>query len=196
MALRELGASLLECYKVQGNIKDLNRAIELHEKIFVFFPESDEEHGVISHNLALCLSALYNKLINQTDLNRAIDLQEKYLELHPQDHSAHGIFLWALGATLKKCYMKTESYSDLVRAIHLWKNALNIYPVQYHHFAAVASGLAATMIFAFKSSQSCLTSEQPPSLDETFQIYRLLKRYSPPVSLDLWDATEEMDMGC
>ena len=193
LALGELASSLWERYYMQGDVTDLNRSIEMEEKRLDLCPTGHPHHSTALGNLALSLSARYHRQGNLIDLNRAIDLEEKKLELCPPGHQNHGLALRNLASSLKDHYKKVKNHINLIRAIKLFKEALDTYPVQHCDFAFNAGQLAATILLSFKSSQIChpQVPDQPlPLPDEAFEYYRLLKRCSPAVSLDLWDATQ------
>ena len=182
-----LGLVLWEHYNRQGDVTDLNRAIEIEEKKLDLCPTGHQGHDMALCNLAASLQSRYEKLGNLIDLNRAIGLEEEHLQLSPSSHPAHGQALHNLAVSLQGRYKKLGDHSDLIRTIKLFKEALGSWPIQSCGFALTVRGLATTILLPVKS----LNSGQPlPQQDEAFDTYRLLKRCSPAVSLDLWDATQ------
>ena len=191
IALGELALSSLECYFIQGDMTDLNRSIEMGEKNLDLCPTGHPQHDQALGSLAVYLHTRYRKQGNLTDLNRGIDLQEKSLDLRPPGHQSHGLTLQNLAMFLTDHFNVEKKYSDLIRAIKLFKQALATYPVQHHSFAFIAGQLAGTILLPFESPQSCYPPDQSlPLPDEAFQMYRLLRKCSPAVSLDLWEATQ------
>ena len=180
-----------ERYDKEGNVIDLNKAIEMRAKRLELNPIGHYSHGSALWHLATSMWARYQKQGNLTDLDRAIELQEKHLELCPLNHPYHGVALHHLAVALKDHYKRTKNHHNLIRGIKLLKEALNIHPVQHQSFAQTVCQLAAIILLAAKSLKRHHLSNPPlPLPEEAFQTYSLLKRCGPAISLDLWKATQ------
>ena len=185
-ALGELALSLWNRYDAQQDMEDLNRSIDMGEQRLALCPAGHPHHDTALNNLALSIRARYQKQGNLTDLNQAIKLQEQFLVLHPPSFPKHGLALRNLALSLQDHYYEVEDYSDLIKAIQLFTDAMATFPVQHSDFAFIAGQLAATILMSLESSNP---GQPPPSLDEAFEAYSQLKKCSPAVSLDLWEAT-------
>ena len=144
-ALYSLANSFRICYKLNGNISDLNRAIEVFQTMLNLCPPGHPEHATALGGLALSLQIYYGIHPNQSNLNKIIEMQQKRLDLCPLGHCHHTDALGRLATSLRNRYNIQENMADLNMAIDMQQKRLNLCPEGHSEHSVALDNLAVSL---------------------------------------------------
>ena len=141
-ALFNLACSFRVCYKLNGNISDLNRAIGLFQARIDLCPPGQPGHATALGGLAISLWEYFEIHPNQADLDKIIEMQQKRLDLCPLGHYHHTEALGHLAASFRNRYKMQGNMADLNKAIDMQQKRLNLCPVGHLEHTVALDNLA------------------------------------------------------
>ena len=127
-ALNDSGVVFLRRYWAQGQLADLNRALQSWQTAVQRAPPDSPELPIYLNNLGNGLSDRYDRTGQLTDLEEAIRAWQTAVDRTPLDSSELPRYLNNLGHGLSYRYNLTGQRSDLEEAIHAWQTALQYAP--------------------------------------------------------------------
>ncbi|KAI6154867.1 hypothetical protein BKA82DRAFT_4347943 [Pisolithus tinctorius] len=129
-ALSRLASALYERFEKEGEMDDLNEAIDLSRAALELRPVEHNKYGrsISLNELAICLSVRYDNQGEEDDLEEAITLGRGALEFCPLEHPDRSVYLYSLANHLWKKFQKQTVMHDLDEAIELLCAALELRP--------------------------------------------------------------------
>ncbi|KAJ7215907.1 CHAT domain-containing protein [Mycena pura] len=129
-ALNNLGFAILVRFTVpagfaqQGDIRDINEAIDLHREALGLHTPSHLDRGVSLHKLGFALLTRFEEQEDMRDIDEAIDLYREALSLHSPPHPDRGSSLNDLATAILSRYKQQGDERDINEAIELNREAL------------------------------------------------------------------------
>ncbi|KUJ09999.1 uncharacterized protein LY89DRAFT_656612 [Mollisia scopiformis] len=121
--LSNLATTLRVRFAQTGQREDLNRAVEVGERVLdALAPEHPERSSFLT-NFAYILNVRYDQTGNQDDLKRIIETFEEVVTLLTPDSPIYASSLSSFATALSKRFEVTESMDDLARALKYGKMA-------------------------------------------------------------------------
>ncbi|RSL49523.1 hypothetical protein CEP54_012397 [Fusarium duplospermum] len=171
-ALNTLAARLDERFQLAGSLSDLNRSVDIRERLIVAVPweEWQPSRAEWLLNLAASLQRRYEQAEgdSRSDIDRAVDLSEEALRYLSENLLSATPALCTLAHALGGRAGLTQQVDDLDRAIHLLRKAQENTPV--HHSKSLEIGIDLAMRL-FQRSQM-IGSETTTDLDEAMGVAR------------------------
>ncbi len=126
--LNDSGVVFLRRYWAQGQLADLNRALQLWQTAVQQAPSDSPELPTYLNNLGNGLSDRYDRTGQLADLEEAICAWQAAVERTPLDSPELPRNLNNLGHGLSYRYNLTGQWADLEEAIHAWRTAVQHAP--------------------------------------------------------------------
>ena len=143
--LNDLGYSFAYCYKLGGEISDLNRAIEISQTRLDICPIGHPEHTKALGELVMNLWEHYHIQKNREDLNKLIAMEERWLDLCPSGCTDHLKALQELASSISERYRVQGNVTDLNTSIEMGEKLLDICPTDDPEYSTALNNLAFSM---------------------------------------------------
>ncbi|KAJ6614152.1 CHAT domain-containing protein [Mycena sp. CBHHK59/15] len=127
-AWSRLAISLQNRYEQQGNIEDINEAIELHRGALAVLPSPHPNRNVSLTRLAAALQERFEQLGTLSDINMSIFMFEDALQLTPDGHPEKPLMLSNLSNLLFRRFERLGTLSDINMSIFMFEDALQLTP--------------------------------------------------------------------
>jgi len=118
------GGVFLHRYWAQGQIADLNRALQLWMKAVQQTPPNSPDRAVLLNNLGIGLSDRYVHSGQLDDLEAAVTTYQDAVRLTPPNSPNRASRLNSLGSSLRNRYVRSGQLADLEAAITAWNEAV------------------------------------------------------------------------
>ncbi|KAJ6522502.1 CHAT domain-containing protein [Mycena vulgaris] len=126
-----LGEALIKRYRDEGNLPDLQGAVENFQEAVDFTPEGDPERAHRLQLLAVSFTDRYQWLGDLSDLEAALQADQEAVELTPEEHPERPGRLQNLAVSFTNRYQKLGDLSDLEAALQADKEAVGLTPEGY-----------------------------------------------------------------
>ncbi|KAJ6527473.1 hypothetical protein B0H19DRAFT_1243293 [Mycena capillaripes] len=129
-ALNNLGFVILARFEFpagfaqQGDMKDINEAIDLHREALGLHTPSHLDRGISLEKLGFALLTRFKEKEDMRDIDEAIDLYREALSLHSPPHPDRGSSLNDLATAILSRYKQQGDERDINEAIELNREAL------------------------------------------------------------------------
>ncbi|CEO59703.1 hypothetical protein PMG11_04370 [Penicillium brasilianum] len=123
--LNILGKWFRERFERIGSMDDLNRAVEIAQRVLDCTPDDHPIRAGYLSNLSNWLGARFERIGSMDDLNRAVEVVEKTLDYTALDHPDRAESLKSLSNWLGRRFERTGSMGDLKRGLSVYKEGWN-----------------------------------------------------------------------
>ncbi len=127
-AWNNAGGPFLRRYWARGNLRDLDRALELWQQALDLTPQGSPDRPSSLNNLGLGLRGRYAHTGRLADLEEAIAAFQQAVDLTPQGFPDRPSRLSNLGTGLSDRYARTGRLADLEQAVAAFLQAVDLTP--------------------------------------------------------------------
>ena len=161
-----LAISLATRFGQNGNMDDLNEAVQLLREALSLRPHGHPERSASLHNLANILQTRFKQNGSTDDLNEAVQLHREALSLQPHGHPGRSSSLDSLASSLQTRFEQSGSTDDLNEAVELHREALSLCPHGHPNRSSSLNNLAGSLQTRFKQNGST------DDLNEAVELHR------------------------
>ncbi|KAG0702008.1 TPR-like protein [Suillus ampliporus] len=172
--LDNLASCLQDRFKQQGDLSDLDEAIQLHRTALELRPPGHIDRFVSLNNLAISLRDRFLQQGVLSELDEAIGLNRAALALRPPNHPDRSLSLNNLAISLQTRFQRQGILSSLDEAIELHRDALALRPLDHPDRFFSLNNLAISLQDRFKQ-QGVLSD-----LSEAIGLHRVALTLCPP----------------
>ncbi len=187
--MNEAGGAFLRRYWAQGQIADLNHALQLWQDAVQRTPPDSPAYTARLHNLGNGLRALYARSGQMADLEEAIRIYQTAVSHTPPNSPDLPATLNNLGLSLRDHYTRSGQLADLEDAIHVFQTAVSRTPPDSFARAILLNNLGNGL------RERYARSVQLDDLEAAIVAYQEVLQYTPPDSPDLPPRLNNLGLG-
>jgi CHAT domain-containing protein len=191
VALNNGGTVFLRRYWAQGQLTDLNRALDLWQTAVQCAPPDSPGHAISLNNLGNGLSDRYARTGQLADLEAAIAAYKDAVQRTPPDSPDRAMSLSNLGSGFSARYARTGQPADLEAAIAAFQDAAQRTPPDSPNRAGYLNNLG----LGLRDRYTRTGTAQPGDLEAAIAAYKDAVQRTPPDSPDRAMSLNNLGLG-